>query len=99
MPTKLDNGLGGVSRRRQVVAGALGGLVFACLAFFPVSARAVGPPMPIGNGDQPNVAIDGSGTAHIVWNSQDAKKLFYCRIARGASTCTAPQELPVALDG
>src|SRR6188508_2836917 len=57
------------------------------------------PPTPavIGqNGQKPSVLVDAAGTAHVVWNEphDDGPDLLrYCRVPRGARSCTASAAL------
>src|SRR4051794_10948804 len=53
------------------------------------------PPAPLvlgSGGVNPSVFVDAAGTAHVVWNEphDDGPDLLrYCRLPRGATTCTA----------
>lgn len=43
----------------------------------------------VGQGQDPHVAVDASGTAHITWSQDGTPDLLrYCRVPRGASACT-----------
>jgi hypothetical protein len=47
-------------------------------------------------GEDPDVAVDGSGTAHVVWNqpsSEGSDATVYCQLPRGATTCSRFQNL------
>ena len=55
-------------------------------------ARAAGP---VGVGQLPNVAIDGQGTAHVVWLGTEplSRSTNYCRVPAGATVCDRTQAL------
>jgi hypothetical protein len=57
-------------------------------ALAPATANA-GTPFTVGEGDAPHLAVDGSGTAHVVW-VDNSPKMFYCQVPRGAQACAAP---------
>jgi hypothetical protein len=61
----------------------------AALLIAPAAASAA--PFTIGTGDDPNVAVDGSGTAYIAWaeSAPDSSfsTLHFCRLPRGATVC------------
>lgn len=47
-----------------------------------------------GEGGTPDISVDSAGRAHIVWNDTSppptaADVVYYCRLARGASSCGA----------
>jgi hypothetical protein len=48
-------------------------------------------------GSDPDIAVDGAGTAHVVWNDEtlpaDSQTVDYCQIPRGATGCTQQQTL------
>jgi hypothetical protein len=81
-------------RLSVLVRVALAPLVvaFLVLALAPAAARAG--TIVLGAGQQPDVAIDSSGTAYVAWNSSDDTTLYFCRLPRSASSCT-PVTLPV----
>jgi hypothetical protein len=46
-------------------------------------------------GNKPSVAVDGAGTAHVVWDSvaaDDTSTTHYCRVARNGTKCLAGTE-------
>jgi len=48
------------------------------------------------NGEQPDIAVDAEGTAHIVWNeavSGGADVTHYCRVPRRAKKCAVEHKL------
>lgn len=55
-------------------------------------------------GGHPQVAVDGSGTAHVVWNEDPGSVTtpyvtHYCQVARGAGSCSASQTfIPASLN-
>jgi hypothetical protein len=54
-------------------------------------APATGDAFTIGAGSQPGVAVDAAGTAYVAWNQTggpDPVPLAFCRIPRGATSCT-----------
>ncbi len=59
------------------------------------TARAATAPLVIGPGRDPAVAVDSSGTAHVVYNDNAVadQLVHYCRLARGAGTCGSAQSL------
>lgn len=53
------------------------------------------PPVVLGNGHDPEVAVDAAGTAHVVWSEdggEGADVLRYCRLERGGKGCDNPPE-------
>src|SRR5918994_6517002 len=46
----------------------------------------------VGSGNQPHVAVDAAGTAHVVWDENapfpNTDPLHYCQIPRGQQACT-----------
>ncbi len=46
-------------------------------------AAQAGVPFTVGEGQDPHLTVDGTGTAHVVWH--DDKRIHYCRVPRGAS--------------
>jgi hypothetical protein len=79
-----------VARRAALLTGAL--LVLALPAGAHASEFHLTP-----NGGHPDVAVDASGQAHIVWNESGSNGsddvLHYCGLARGASICAGQQTL------
>ncbi|MDX6224600.1 MAG: hypothetical protein QOE64_976, partial [Frankiales bacterium] len=54
-------------------------------------APATGAAFTIGVGSQPGVAVDAAGTAYVAWNQTgrpDPVPLEFCKIPRGATSCT-----------
>ena len=49
----------------------------------------------LGPGDDPNVTVDAEGTGYIAWRGtgQESRRLFFCRLPRGASACAPRTEL------
>jgi hypothetical protein len=75
-----------------VVPGAARILLGATAATLALAAPApAASPFVIGSGNKPNVAVDASGTAHIVWDENApfpaTDPLHYCRIPRGQQAC------------
>src|SRR3954449_5929612 len=88
-----------MSRRRAArsLAGAMIALVLLC-----ADARA-GTPFTVGTGAHPDLAMDASGLAHVVWRERvDANNyaIRYCQIPAGATACANAQTLgsPTGLD-
>ena len=77
-------------RRRLVVAS-----LTVALAAGLTPGLAQADPISLGAGQQPDVAIDSSGTAYIAWNSTDGNTLYFCRLPESASSCS-PTTLPVS---
>lgn len=81
-------GMGGrVVRRLASLTTALG-----VAAAIPASALALSGPHTIGSGSFPQVAVDGSGTAYVVWQGSNASnqptgQVVYCMIPDGATAC------------
>jgi hypothetical protein len=54
-------------------------------------------PFVLGRGFDPNLAISGSGVAHIAWNGPSVgtapNTLHYCRLPHGFASCTAALDL------
>jgi hypothetical protein len=76
--------------RRRLVIASLTVVLVAVLS--PGLAQA--DRISLGAGQQPDVAIDSSGTAYIAWNSTDGNTLYFCRLPESASSCS-PTTLPV----
>jgi hypothetical protein len=79
----------------MVAASRRGALLTALLLLaLPVGAHA-GELHLTPNGAHPDVAVDASGQAHIVWNESGSDGsgdiVHYCSLARGASTCAGQQ--------
>jgi hypothetical protein len=60
-------------------------------------------PFQVGTGNQPDIAVDGAGTAHVVWSENtggaDAPDLIhYCRVPRGATACSPAETLNAPLN-
>ena len=70
-------------------AVALAALTLALLA---PTARAQ---VLLGPGESPNVTVDSEGTAYIAWRGvgQESRRLFFCRLPRGAAACATRTEL------
>src|SRR6478736_3743813 len=65
--------------------------LLAALALTPACAfAAVGQPIALGAGQNPNVTVDGAGTAYIAFTGQGAnsKELNFCRLPRGVTACS-----------
>lgn len=65
-----------------------------CLAFAPAAGAAT--PFTVGTGQFPDVAVDSTGTSHVVWDEHDGgptgDNIGYCQIPKGATACaTGPQ--------
>lgn len=73
-------------RLRCVVVLAL---LLVALATLPAAGAQAATPIPIGDGRQPAVAVDGAGTAYIAWigAGPDPTPLYFCRLPRGAAAC------------
>src|SRR3954447_5332884 len=77
----------------------LAGAPFAALliAVLPTAAYAA-TPVTIGQGVEPAVTVDPSGTAYIAWigSEPSTTTLHFCRLPRGASACAvnAPITVP-----
>jgi hypothetical protein len=74
--------------------------VIAAGALFAGSLAGAGPAaastdFAFATGNAPDIAVDGAGTAHVVWVdfSQVQARTIYCRIPRGARECTNTQVL------
>ena len=82
-PARRSAASAGVARvrlalvRLAVAAGAVSLLL---------AAPAHGAPFVLGEGSEPNVAVDPAGTAYIAWRGP-GETLRFCRLPRGASTC------------
>ena len=68
----------------------------ALLAALAAAAPAAAKPFTLSTaGNKPSVAVDASGTAHVVWDAVDAANTsttHYCRVARNGSACLAGSE-------
>jgi hypothetical protein len=78
------------------VVGALAAAPVAVCATMALPTSAVGASPPIkvgepGSKEKPSIAVDGAGTAYVVWpntaNSK-AQKVDYCVVPTGMSTCS-----------
>src|SRR4051795_10855790 len=71
-------------------------LLLALVLTLPATAQAATPVL-LGNGVEPTVALDPSGTAYIAWigNESNITTLHFCRLPRNATTCELTQTLPV----
>jgi hypothetical protein len=86
-------------------------VVIAAFAF-PTAAQAGGggfgvtpsvTSFQVGTGGKPQVAVDASGTAHVVWNVTVSAlnapdELHYCQVPAGATACTGEKVLVAPLD-
>jgi hypothetical protein len=57
----------------------------------------------VGTGSKPQVAVDASGTAHVVWNvtvsgADQPDELHYCQVPKGGTACTGEKVLVAPLD-
>ena len=73
----------------KLLAGPLAALVLAALT--PSAGAATS--FTVGTGSHPDVAVDAAGAAHIVYESQNATKLTYCKLPRGATACSISSTL------
>src|SRR3954449_8208089 len=71
-------------------------LVLLLLLAVPAAAHAATPVL-LGNGVEPTVALDQSGTAYMSWvgNESGVTTLHFCRLPRNATTCELTKTLPV----
>src|SRR4051812_12525633 len=71
-------------------------LLVALVLTLPATAQAATPVL-LGNGVEPTVTVDPSGTAYIAWigNESNVTTLHFCRLPRNATTCELAQTLPV----
>ena len=70
--------------------GAIIAVVLGLLALAPAYAQAaVGQPLALGAGQNPNVTVDDAGTAYIAFTGQGANstELNFCRLPRGGTAC------------
>jgi hypothetical protein len=72
----------------------LGLAVLAVLVAVAPAGAAVQPRF-LGSGHDPGVAIDGAGTAHVAWLTQD-DTLEYCQVPRRARRCTLRHSFALA---
>lgn len=72
---------------------SLAALALAICVSAPATPAFAASPIVIGAGSAPAIAVDDAGTAHIVSNDTASvdQSLRYCRLARGARSCTTPQ--------
>jgi len=84
-----------VAARRWCVRDRRPGLVvLLAVALGASSAAPAAAGMQIGTGQNPAIAVDGSGMAHVVWSEPVSRKvdvLHYWRIPNGASACSDEQ--------
>lgn len=81
--TRISRRLGGV------LAGLAAGLaLLAAARDAPAST-----PFQLAVGKEPNLAVDGAGTAHIAWFDRAAQTVEYCRIPRDKRACEGRQTL------
>jgi hypothetical protein len=87
------------------VAAVLAALAVAPIALgggnFGVTPAAK--PFTVGTGEFPDIAVDTTGTAHVVWNedsgsASSADPVVYCQIPRGATACSVKTVLSAPLD-
>ena len=81
-------GMGGRGVRRLAALTTTLGVAAA----IPASALALSGPYTIGSGNFPAIAVDGAGTAYVVWQGYDASnqpdgQVLYCMIPDGATAC------------
>src|SRR4051794_31601276 len=64
--------------------------VLSALLVAPAAHAAIGAPVDLGVGQNPNVTVDAGGNAQIGFTGQGAnsKELDYCRLPRGATACS-----------
>lgn len=73
-------------------------VALALLAGLALPAAAAARPIELttdAGAEAPDIAVDDSGTAHVVWNSDrpgpEGDALVYCRVPRGAKACASTQ--------
>lgn len=60
----------------------------------PAATASAGEPFTIGQGTDPHAVVDPhTGAARVVWADQDADKLRFCVVPRGATACTLSRTL------
>lgn len=77
-------------RLGSCLAGTAVALALMC------SAARAGPAFTVGNGSSPDVAMDPTGAAHVVWRERTSSTdyvIHSCRIPAGATACTGTQSL------
>ena len=77
---------------RTLLLAALAAVLLA-----PASARAA-TPLVAGQGEDPGLAVDASGTAYLAWNGTEpsgTRSLHFCRLPRGATACAGAATLAV----
>lgn len=72
--------------------------VLACALALALAAPAgAAQPFVVGVGHDPDVAVDASGAAHVVWNQNTADVtktlIVYCKIPKGATKCAVKHVL------
>jgi hypothetical protein len=75
----------------------------AALAAAAVPAAHAATSFQIGTGAHPDIAVDQSGTAHVVWDENSgqvgvADPLHYCQLPRGATACASERVLSPPLE-
>ncbi len=66
-------------------------VLLAVVALFALSGEAgAATAIPIGTGVDPNVVLDGAGTAYIAWNGDEVSNstIRFCKLPRGADVCS-----------
>src|SRR4051812_33395523 len=71
-------------------------VLLALLLALPASAEAATPVL-LGQGAEPGVTLDASGTAYVAWVGTESgvTSLHFCRLPRNAAACELTQTLPV----
>src|SRR5215213_7499422 len=71
----------------------------ALLLLLSIPGAASAAPVLVGDGVQPGVTVDGSGTAYIAWigNEPNTTSLHFCRLPRGAAACDV--NIPLSVPG
>jgi hypothetical protein len=67
-------------------------LAVAAVLVLPQSAAAAAA-FDLGQGRFPDIAVDASGAAHIVWDADTGTTLRYCQVPRGADACSVARTL------
>lgn len=76
--------------RLLLTATAAAGLAGA----LPAAAAHAGEPVTIGEGKSPHVVVDATtGMARAVWLDDDANRIRFCAVPRGATACSHTAEL------
>jgi hypothetical protein len=76
-------------------------VLYAAIALLLIAAPArASTPRFLGTGHDPSVAVDGNGTAHVAWPSeQNGATLEYCQVPRRKRTCAVRQSIPLTHAG